>query len=41
MKKTGKILASAALLAGLLSGCHGSSAAAAFEIPEAFDTSRQ
>ena len=41
MRKTGKILASAALLVSLLSGCHGSTAAAAFEIPEAFDTSRQ
>ena len=44
MKKTGKsicILAVLALLCALLlSGCHGSSKSAAFDIPDSFDTSR-
>lgn len=39
MKKTVKLLLSAVMLC-TMAGCHGSAAAAAFEIPEEFDTAR-
>ena len=40
MKKIISMLLLAVLLLSLLSGCHGSKDMASFEVPEAFDTSR-